>query len=185
MPDIMADPPSPRCYSAAPGTRIKQSQSLDPDLFPSRARDARGRFAGGHSGNRRGRPPGIPNPRRRLPDLLARPLSPAALSALIDRKPRLLRALAVQLLPPPRLALDPADRLGIDLSSVRTADDLRQITCALLAAISGGEIGAAEGAIIARRARARLRAARRLKRRLGQLARRPVHKTAPVRTPIG
>jgi hypothetical protein len=34
-----------------------------------------------------GRPPGIPNPRRRAPDLVARPLSPKTLSHLIARKP--------------------------------------------------------------------------------------------------
>jgi hypothetical protein len=41
-------------------------------LIPfSLARDARGRFATGSSGNPRGRPRGIPNPRRRVPDLVA------------------------------------------------------------------------------------------------------------------
>src|SRR5437868_78595 len=101
MPDIIADPPDPTCYSPVPRTGIEQSQSLAPDLFSPRARDARGRFARGHSGNPRGRPRGIPNPRRRVPDLLARPLGPASLSALIDRKPFLLHPLAAQLLPPP------------------------------------------------------------------------------------
>ncbi len=116
-----------------------------------------------------------------MPDLLARPLDPAVLSALIDRKPWLLRPLAVQLLPPPLQAVDLAERLGIDLSSVRTADDLRRVVDTLWAAIARGEIGPAEGARVARRARARLRAARRLR----QLARRAAQKTAPVRTPIG
>jgi hypothetical protein len=85
----------------------------------SRVRDARGRFAKGSSGNLRGRPRSIRNPRRRLPDLVARPLSAKALSDLLDRKPHLLRPLAPQLLPPPLVARDPAERLGIDLSLLR------------------------------------------------------------------
>src|SRR5215831_20227043 len=64
----------------------------------------------------RGRPPGIPNPRRRMPDLTARPLSAKALSDLLDRKPHLLGTLAKQLLPPPA-SFDPAAHLGIDLES--------------------------------------------------------------------
>ena len=153
--------------------------------IPSRARDARGRFATGHSGNPRGRPPGIPNPKRRVPDLLARPLSPEVLSALIDRKRWLLRPLAAQLMPPPLRAVDPAVRLGINLASARTADDLLRVMHTLWAAIARGEIGPAEGARIARRVRTRLRAARRLRRRLRQLARRAeAHKTAPVSPPI-
>jgi hypothetical protein len=51
-------------------------------------RFARGRFAKGRSGN----PRGIRNPRRRVPDLLARPLSLKALSLLIDRKPHVAAA---------------------------------------------------------------------------------------------
>jgi hypothetical protein len=93
---------------------MMESQSLGPDRFSARARDARGRFARGSSGNPRGRPPGIPNPKRRVPDLVARPLSAQALSHLLDRKPYLLRPLAAQLLPPPLRAIDPAERLGID-----------------------------------------------------------------------
>jgi len=75
-------------------------------------RDARGRFAKGSSGNPRGRPRGIANPRRRVPDLVARPLSAQRLSDLLDRKPHLLRPLAAQLLPPPLASIDPAEPVG-------------------------------------------------------------------------
>src|SRR5216684_267394 len=99
---------------------------------PPRARDAGGRFAKGSSGNARGRPRGIPNPRRRVPDLVARPLSAQALSDLLDRKPHLLLPFAAQLLPPPLASIDPAERLGIDLSSLRTVEDFRQVLPAVL-----------------------------------------------------
>jgi hypothetical protein len=127
-------------------------------------RDARGRFAKGSSGNPRGRPLGIRNPKRRVPDLVARPLSPQALSNLLDRKPHLLRPLAVQLLPPPLASVDPAARLGIDLASLRTVDDFEQVLPVVLAGIASGKIAPAEGARLARRVRGRLRAIRRLAR---------------------
>ena len=104
-----------------------ESQSLGPDHLSLRVRDARGRFARGSSGNPHGRPPGIPNPKRRVPDLVARPLSAQALSHLLDRRPYLLRPLAAQLLPPPLRAIDPAERLGIDLASLRTVEDVRTV----------------------------------------------------------
>src|SRR5215472_7375470 len=104
-------------------TGIKESQPLDPDPFLPRARDARGRFAKGSSGNPRGRPRGIRNPKRRVPDFVSRPLGAPALLDLIDRRPHLLRALAAQLLPPPLAPIDPAKRLGIDLSSLRMVED--------------------------------------------------------------
>jgi uncharacterized protein DUF5681 len=161
MPKIVADPPVPSsCYRLFPGSGIEESQRLGPDPFLPRARDARGRFAKGSSGNPRGRPPGIPNPRRRVPNLLARPLSARALADLLDRKPHLLRPLAEQLLPPPA-SFDPAERLGIDLNSVRTAEDCRQVLTTVLAAIAHGEIAPAEGAHIAERVQTRLRAIRR------------------------
>ena len=111
-----------------------------------------------------------------MPDLIARPLSAQALSDLLDRKPHLLRPLAVQLLPPPLKPIDPADRLGIDLSSLRTVEDFRQLLAKVLAAIAGGQITPAEGLRLARRARTRLRAVRRLARFERRLAR----PTAPV-----
>jgi Family of unknown function (DUF5681) len=128
------------------------------------ARATRERFAKGTSGNPGGRPRGIPNPKRRVPDLVARPLGAQALSDLIDRKPYLLRPLAAQVLPPPLAAIDPAERLGIDLASLRTAEDFRRVLSTVLVAVTRGEIAPADAARIARRGRGRLRAARRLAR---------------------
>jgi hypothetical protein len=91
MPEIDADPPSPFCSPLFFGPGVQESQLLGPDPFLPRARDARERFAKGSSGNPGGRPRGIPNPKRRVPDLVARPLSAEALSDLLDRKPDLLR----------------------------------------------------------------------------------------------
>src|SRR5262245_26539607 len=139
MPEIVADPPSPGCYHLLPGAGTQEPQRLGPDPFAPGGRDARGRFAKGSSGNLRGRPPGIRNPRRRVPDLAARPLSAQALSDLLDRKPHLLRPLAAQLLPPP-LATDPAERLGIDLACLRTVEDCRRVLATVLAAVARGEV---------------------------------------------
>jgi hypothetical protein len=124
----------------------------------ARPRDAHGRFAKGTSGNPPGRPRGIPNPKRRVPDLVARPLSAQALSDLIDRKPHLLRPLAAQVLPPPLAAIDRAERLGINLSSLRAVEDFRQVLSTVLVAVARGEIAPAEAVRIARRGRGRLRA---------------------------
>jgi hypothetical protein len=49
-----------------------------------------------------------------------------------DRKPILLRPLAAQLLPPPLASIDPAERLGIDLSSLRTDEDFLQVLTSVL-----------------------------------------------------
>jgi hypothetical protein len=162
--EIVADPPSPTRYLLFSSDGIKENQQLGPDPYFLRACDARGRFATGSSGNPRGRPRGIPNPRRRVPDLVARPLSAPALSDLLDRKPHLLRPLAARLLRPPLAAIDPAARLGIDLASLRTAKDFRQALSAILMAVARGDLAPAEAAHIARRVRSRLRALRRLVR---------------------
>jgi len=160
---------------------MMEYQSLGPDRFSPRARDARGRFARGRSGNPRGRPPGIPNPRRRVPDLVARPLSAQALSHLLDRKPYLLRPLAAQLLPPPLRAIDPAERLGIDLASLRTVEDVGKVFARVWTAISRGEIAPVEGARVARRLRMRLRVLRRFARLgnmpLSRLTRKSSHRS--------
>jgi hypothetical protein len=133
MPEIATDP-SASCNCLYPGPGFQESQQLGPDRVSLRGRDARGRFAKGSSGNPRGRPPGIRNPRRGLPDLAARRLSAQALSDLLDRKPGLLLPLAAQLMPPPHAASDPAARLGIGLSSLQTAADLREVLSIVLAA---------------------------------------------------
>lgn len=170
MPEISADPPLPSCYHLFSGPGTQEYQQLGPDPLLRRARDARGHFVKGSSGNPRGRPRGIRNPKRRVPDLAARALSAQALSDLLDSKPHLLLRLAEQLLPPPLAAIDPASRLGIDLSSLRTAEDVRQVLSAVLMAMAHGEITTGDGAHIAERVDARLRAGRRLarlKRRFG------------------
>jgi Family of unknown function (DUF5681) len=163
MPEIVAAPPSPCCYHLFPGDGIQEYQRRSPDPCLRRTRDGRGRFAKGSSGNPRGRPPGIRNPRRRVPDLAARPLSAQALSDLLDRKPHLLRPLAAQLLPPPA-AVDPAERLGIDLASLRTVEDCRQTLATVLEAVARGGIAPVEGARIAKRVGAWLRTVFRLAR---------------------
>jgi Family of unknown function (DUF5681) len=180
MPEIIADPPAPSCSLLLSESETPESQLLGPDLTPPRARDARGRFAKGSSGNPRGRPPGIRNPKRRIPDLAARPLSARALADLLDRKPHLLLPLAAQLLPPPRAAVDPAKRLGIDFSSMRTVEDCKWVIPTVLAAISRGEITPAEGADIARRVRAWRRWVRKMARASSVIRNREKQPAAPV-----
>ena len=189
MPEIVADPPAPSCSLLLSKSGIQEFQPLGSDPSVPRARDARGRFAKGCSGNPRGRPRGIPNPKRRIPDLVARPLSERALADLLDRKPHLLRALADQILPPRRVAIDPAKRLGIDLSSIRTAEDCRWVMPTVLAAIARGEISPSEGADIARRVRTQLRWARKLARGVqstetGKKSQRPASRRVMLETRI-
>ena len=171
MPEIVTDPLLPSGSLLLSERGILGSQSLGPDPSLPRARDARGRFAKGSSGNPHGRPRGIRNPKQCVPDLVSRPLSTEALSYLLDRKPHLLRPLAVQLLPSPLKPIDPAERLGIDLSSLHTVEDFQRLLPTVLAAIARGEITPSEGERVARRVRTRLRAIRRLarfERRLGR-----------------
>ena len=80
MPEVVADPLHPSCSLLFSRPGIEECQSLGPDPFWPRGRDARGRFAKGNSGNTRGRPRGIPNPRRRVPNLIARPLERAPMT---------------------------------------------------------------------------------------------------------
>jgi hypothetical protein len=60
-------------------------------------------------------------------------------------------------LPPALAAVDPAGCLGIDVSSLRSAEDCRQVMATVRTAIARGQIAPCEGARIARRVRARLR----------------------------
>jgi hypothetical protein len=106
-----------------------------------------------------------------MPDLAARPPSTAVVSALRDRKPYLLHRLAAQLLPPLPPA-DPAERLGIDLSALRTAEHFQEALRIAWAGVARGEIAPAEALRIARLVRARLRARRRLARLTTRLAQR-------------
>jgi len=71
MPEIVADPPTPSCYHLFSGAGIQEFQLLGPDPFCF----VRAMRAGGSPREARGRPPGIRNPRRRVPDLASRPLS--------------------------------------------------------------------------------------------------------------
>lgn len=180
MPEIIADLPASACFSLHFESGIEQNQTLGPDLlrFAARdqagddTRDKTGRFAQGHSGNPRGRPRGIPNPKRRRVTLQAWRQNPEACKALFKRQPWLLRRLLGQFLPPVS-ARDPAERIGLRLSSIRTREQMQRAIGRVWAALSRGEIGTAEAARIARRIDARLRAAQR-RGRLGSSASAPI-----------
>src|SRR5437763_7248649 len=176
MPESLNDLPASACFSLHFESGNEQNQSLDPDLLPFAARDQAGdetpeqagdeprdktgRFAQGHSGNPRGRPRGIPNPKRRRVTLQAWRENPEACKALFKRQPWLLRRLLGQFLPPVS-AQDPAERIGLRLSSIRTREQVQRAIRRVWAALSRGEIGTAEAARIARRIDARLRATQR------------------------
>jgi hypothetical protein len=197
MPEIAAGPSAVCCF---PGAKPRKFNHLLLIFFRSArarvreadrgarepsARDDRGRFAQGHSGNPQGRPCGIPNPKRRVLTVQAWRRNPQAVSALLDRKPRLLLPLLGPVLPPASARrVDPAERLGISVAPLRTAAEVQQALTAVLAAVSRREIAPAEAGRIARRVRTRLRALRRLarlQRRLARLA----QKTDPGRPPLG
>ena len=170
MPEIPADLPAPACFCLYFGAGIEENQPLAPDLSPFRApapvredtltRDADGRFAKGHSGNPEGRPCGIPNPRRRVVTLQAWRANPEACKALFHRQPWQLRRLLARILPPAR-PIDPAERIGLRIASVRTPEQVWRALDKAFQAASRGEIAPAEAARIMRRIEARLRAERR------------------------
>src|SRR5262249_3571697 len=88
-------------------------------IAPRLARDARAAFANESSGNPRGRPAGIRNPKRRIPDLVAwavGPARPQAAAVAATRRAILCRR--------PLFAVDPVERLGIDLPSSPTPADV-------------------------------------------------------------
>ena len=168
MPEI-ADPPSVCCFLLHSESDTEELQQLGPDLFRARAyareaapgmRDKTGRFAPGQSGNPRGRPRGIPNPQRRTVTPQAFRKNPEACKALFRRQPLLLRRLLRQFLPPAS-ARDPAERIGLRLSSVRTPQQARRAIKQIWAALARGDLGTAEAARLAHRLDARLRAEQR------------------------
>src|SRR6266480_2387937 len=158
MPEMIADSPASGCFSLHFGSEIEQNQSLAPDLLRfsagdqalDKTRDKTGRFAPGQSGNPRGRPRGIPNPQRRTVTPQAFRKNPEACTALFRR----------QFLPPAS-ARDPAERIGLRLSSVRTPQQARRAIKQIWAALARGDLGTAEAARLARRLDARLRAEQR------------------------
>ena len=173
MPELLDASPDLPCFLLHSESGIAENQSLAPDLFfpraPARARDGRGRFAKGHSGNPKGRPRGIPNPTRRAIGLQGWRESREAASTTAERRPWLLRPLLMQALPPPVGMQDPAERIGLRPEAVETPDEAQRVLIEVWEALRRGDIGSGEAARIARRVRRRLR----LQRRCNRIMHRP------------
>jgi uncharacterized protein DUF5681 len=165
MPEISVDLPAPACFYLHSEGGIEENQTLNPDLFSQRAgaRDRRGRFAEGHSGNPKGRPRGIPNPKRRAIGLQAWRANPEAARAVAKRRPWLLRPLIREVFPPAP-PVDPAERIGLRIEAVRTPEQVWRALDKVMQAASRGEIAPADTLRIMRRIDARLRLQRRCNR---------------------
>src|SRR5271166_1546399 len=158
MPEIVADPSRLAAISCFPDRETKNINDLI--LIPSRlARATR-------AGVLRRAAPAIHGAAARHPQSQAagaRSCGPAAERTGAVGAART-QAASVTAPRPANLAAaaccHPAAHLGIDLSSLRTADEVQQVLSTVLIAIARGEITPAEGARIARRVRVRLRAGR-------------------------
>src|SRR4029077_13790955 len=156
-------PPDPACYLLFSGAGMMESQSLGPDRFSPRARDARAvrqrklrepaRPAARHSQSQAARPGSRRPPAERAGAVAT--ARPQAVSVAPARRATPGAALR---------AIDPAERLGIDLASLRTVEDVRTVFAPVWTAISRGEIAPVEGARVARRLRVHLRVLRRFAR---------------------
>src|SRR5207302_1173809 len=93
-------------------------------------------------------------------------LKPGAAAALARRKPRLLRPMLAQILPP-AAPIPPAERLGIDFRKLRRTEDVERAIRKIWVGLSRGEIAPPEAASLARRVAGPRRLAR-LDRRAGR-----------------
>ena len=136
MPEIVATRLR-RPVTACSGTGIQEFQSLGPDPFLPRAR-----------GLRRGAP-AIRAAGRPLSQSPAPRVRSCCSAAVGSARPQASSVAAARRAIIAAVSFDLAKHLGIDLNSVRTAEDCLQVLSTILTAIGGGEIAPAEGARIA------------------------------------